>query len=134
MKIDFKDVFSIENPDEYFCRVQSYHTSDPLSFMYVFVHPPNEPQKKFVILFNYVRYFAGPMTWAGANFKIAHYDDCATILKRIPGFQDYPDENQAKASGAISRNKHYKMYLTGSNKLEVKIIALSATILQSDEI
>ena len=134
MKFDFKDIFSIENPDAFYCRVQSYHTSDPLSFMYVFVHLAKEPQNYFAILFNYVRYFAGPMIWTGANFQLAPYDDGVVILRHISGYEAYPDEEQAMASGMIPRNQHYKMYLSGSNGLEVKIIALAANILQADEI
>ena len=94
----------------------------------------NDARNFFAIYFSYVRYYSGPMAWSGAHFRTAPYNDCISILRLISGFQDYPDENQAKASGTITRDQHYKMYLSGSDGLEVKIIALHAKILQADEI
>ena len=134
MRFDFNDIFSITQPNEYNCRVQRYNMTDAQSFMYVFVYPDSDLRNYFAIYFSFVRYYSGPMAWHGANFRLAPYTDCVNLLRRITGFQEYPSEEEAKVSGLISRDQHYKMYLSGSNELGVSIVALHAEILQADQL
>jgi hypothetical protein len=130
MRFGFKDIFSIENPDQFVCQVIFMRMDH--SVLALQVNLIDNLFNYFDIEFSTVRYYSGPLGWRGANFQIAPYEECTNILRRIPGFENYPTEEEAQASEPISRDDYYRLYLCGIDPLQVKIIAKHARIFEKE--
>ncbi|RMF77366.1 MAG: hypothetical protein D6737_17870, partial [Chloroflexi bacterium] len=72
------NVFNISAPQRYTCQVYRYHNT--LSRLYVSVYKDARPAPAFYVLFSDVAYFAGPMSWVGADFGVESVEQCLGLM------------------------------------------------------
>ncbi|HEX2619114.1 MAG TPA: hypothetical protein VHL11_03175 [Phototrophicaceae bacterium] len=72
------NIFKISDPETWWCRIT--HVSDGHKLMTIELNRLNELNQfnyneKIHITFRKVMYFSGPMSWIGANFRLAQNDE-----------------------------------------------------------
>ena len=132
MGFEFKDIYSISDPDGYVCSIGNLATNDVQSYLHIRIHPKGNRSEFFIISFDAVRYYSGPLRWIGANFSLAPYEECLTILLKLPGYEDFLKVTSKINFDQLPATLRYNLYLTGSPGLEVKIIAKKAEVIQPD--
>ncbi|MBZ0285721.1 MAG: hypothetical protein K8L97_33640 [Anaerolineae bacterium] len=123
----FEDILPLEG--NYWCEVVRYlpiHSALTLRFTH-----ESSFQEFFYVEFVEVKYHAGPIAWTNANFHIASTEECADILQHIAGFTKF--STVELKNRVINVNHGYKLYISGSEPIAVKIIATGAHIFSPDE-
>ena len=119
------NVFGVENPDSYECRVKRYDSR--LSYLEIYMRPLDQsslPESFFSFVFNAVEYFEGTMTWIGANFRIASPAECIHIARKMPYQHKMSDQEILD---------FYDLYVVETNQLQIKILAGSGGLVAVKE-
>jgi len=129
-----KNVFDIDNPDDYSCKVAFYVLSHQQLYLSVGkINSINGTIEWFYIAFSGVVYFEGPTTWSSANFTISSRDDKQQLVNQIEGLREVVEE-----SDDIVLNL-YSLYTIASTKdyepdVKVKILAQSANLISEEDL
>ncbi|QPC82712.1 hypothetical protein G4Y79_24010 [Phototrophicus methaneseepsis] len=120
-----RNIFNITEPERYRCQVYHYHSR--LSRLYLRVFKEQNQQPSFYLLFSDVAYFDCPVTWQGAQFDIAEYDECLQLML------DSGLVGQAilRFPGAYASLTEYtRLYRAPGPPRPIQIIAGSGSLLQ----
>lgn len=122
------NIFNITNPEQYRCQILHYHNRLSRLYLAVYKGEDRHASPIFYLLFIDVGYFDCPTSWQGADFSIAHGDDCiqlmldtglvGTALLRFPN-----------AYASITDNAHLYIGQTSAER-PIRIIASSANMIQ----
>jgi len=75
------NIFNLNNPMLYRCHVHRYFSG--LSRLYIRVFRGQQADAAFYLLFSDVGYFEGPISWEGADFRIAPHEDCIALMLKV---------------------------------------------------
>ncbi|PJF41767.1 MAG: hypothetical protein CUN55_11525 [Phototrophicales bacterium] len=81
--------FPIQNAINYTCYIESFdiaHATLRIRLKHM-LYP-----QTMALVFSWVRYWAGPVNWTGANFQIAKKEHCLAILRRLEHTQNMGDD------------------------------------------
>lgn len=81
--------FPIQNASAYTCYIESFdiaHATLRIRLKHMLYN------QTLTLIFSWVRYWAGPVSWTGANFKVASASDCLQILHRLEHVQNMEDD------------------------------------------
>jgi len=114
-----ENVFSLPNPEELICAIDSYYSSH-LAMRIQISHPHNGD--KYSLGFLMVRYFSGPTRWMGANFHICPWEEAARLYLEL---REYKDLDLAPETLQEISEKHFHLYAVSSlnPKMEIRIFA-----------
>lgn len=122
------NIFNLPNPTLYRCHMHRYFSG--LSRLYIRVFkglmPTADLIPAFYLLFSDVGYYEGPVTWQGADFRIAPHEDCIALMLQTgligEAILQFPD-----AYASITETAH--LYTVQTPHTPVRFIAGSATLL-----
>jgi len=123
------NIFNVTRPENYRCQIVHYHNR--LSRLYVAVYNGTGRAAPivFYLLFSDVGYFDCPVSWTGADFRIAPEDDCIQLLLETgligAAILQFPN-------AYASITDHARLYIgsTTTDK-DIRIIANSANMIQN---
>jgi len=81
MKYLAKNIFNIEDVDNYLCYIQMYYKQHS-TLIVIVNHISEKKKRKYILSFLAMEYFEGPMSWKGADFRIATSDECRNFLQK----------------------------------------------------
>lgn len=118
------NIFNITGPAQYRCQVLHYHAR--LSRLYLRVFKGAAEQPAFYLLFTDVAYLDCPVTWQGADFRIAASDECIALMLETgligKAILQFP--------GAYASLTDYaRLYIATTPGRPVRLIANSAALL-----
>lgn len=120
------NIFNITDPMSYRCQVHLYHSR--LSRLYIRVYKGQTDVPVFYLLFADVAYMDCPMTWTGADFGIAGYDECIELMLAV----GLVGQAILRFPGAYaSLTEHTRLYVGSTTARPIEIIAGSASMLKS---
>lgn len=118
MQAEAKNIFELDAPDEYHCRVERYRKCH--SWLAIGAHKKTDSEYRPVfMLFGGVRYFEGPMWWDSANFCLAPFSEYIAVLSRC----EHRSLRDAEADVAWQENLPGNLIIVRSDKMVVKIVA-----------
>ena len=79
-EIAFRLLNSIANPQNYFCTVLGY-IHGHLQLYIKAANTVTATDKSFILAFEAVRYFEGPMRWQGLDFRLGSIDERINLLQ-----------------------------------------------------
>jgi hypothetical protein len=126
----FIDIFSIDDPEQYWCEIGSF--SRVHSALSINVMKTTKPTEFFNIEFTSVEYFSGSLRWMGAKFELAPVQECFRILRRTLRFEKFTDDELINGMSNIP-GIGYKLYISGLEEMPVKIVARRCNIFYPDE-
>ncbi len=121
------NLFKLRHPDAYRCHVHRYYSG--LSRLYLRVARENAPDAPpFFLLFADVGYFAGPMTWQGADVCIAPRQDAIDVMLHS-GMIGEAVRQFPKAYAALT--DYVQLYVIPTTQQQpIQIIASAASLLR----
>ena len=131
MRAEAQNIFEIDNPDEYLCRVHMYQKSH--SWLSIEAHRKIANEYKPIFMkFGAVRYFEGPMWWEGANFYIA---SLAEYIELLGKFEDQMIINAYASLQSQNPEKDMAghLFVAKTNSAVVKIVADLLTLTDQTE-
>ncbi|MDX1992714.1 MAG: hypothetical protein SF029_10000 [bacterium] len=118
------NLFNLPNPALYRCHVFRYYSG--LSRLYLRVFKMQQEIPSFYLLFSDVGYIEGPVSWQGADFRIAPTEECIALMLKTglvgEAILQFPD-------AYASITEYAKLYIVDTPNTPVKIIASSTALL-----
>lgn len=119
------NILHLRHPARYRCQLWQYHSR--LSRLYLRVFQDQQDAPAFFLLFTDVGYLDCPVTWEGADFRIAPAQDCLAQLLEAgligEAVLQFPD-------AYASITDHARLYIVDRPRHSIRIIANSASRLQ----
>lgn len=81
--------FPIQHAGAYTCYIESFdiaHATLRVRLKHM-LH-----NQTMVLIFSWVRYWSGPVSWTGATFRVGTAQECLLILNRLEHLQNIRDE------------------------------------------
>ncbi len=121
-----ENIFELTNPMLYRCSVHRYYST--LSRLYLRLYRGQEQSPALYLLFSDVGYFEGPLTWQGADFRIAPHEDCIQLMLKSglvgEAILQFPDAYAALTA-------HVNLYEVRTLASPVRFIAGEGMVMQS---
>ncbi len=87
------ELFPMQNPENWWYQIQLYIISH--NQLQIKVHNDSLNQTRY-IGFNGVKFYDGPLGWAGRGFSIADSEERLQVLKKIEDYRDYSETHLAE--------------------------------------
>lgn len=121
------NIFNITQPEDYRCQIHHYHSR--VSRLYMRVYKGSATLPVFYLLFSDVAYFDCPVSWQGADFRIADSDACIELMLEA-GLIGQAILRFPNAYASIT--DYARLYLAATTaQRPVRIIANSANMVHS---
>jgi hypothetical protein len=112
MPLSTNNIFAIDKPDERRCKIVSF--TDGHKILAINISNPFNGEELHVH-FGRVAYFSGPVTWKGANFRLAMGDE----------LKQFAEETRQ----AFATLEKYMLFIIDTDeRLQVRIFAFFATL------
>ena len=77
----------------------------------------------FYVDFDGVEYFAGPMVWQGANFRLGQPQECIALIRKLGRYDDIPEDY------LLQNFQLFTVVTTNTlNELRIEVIARRGTV------
>ena len=105
------NILGLESPDQWKGHVLTY--SQP-SILELRLFGPVTRRNTLIIRFASIKYFCGPISWKGANFKLGSREECWRLMQQYPALsKDY----------LLRTYRLYQIVVSDGSKLDLQIIA-----------
>ena len=116
------NVFNIDNPEQYLCKIGQYQAS--LSRLEIVVATQRGFQVVYRIIFNGLIYLDAPTRWKDANFCVATPKECVELAHSFEAYQNLAPDNVLE---------HLVLYTVDTHDRQVRILAASGRIVGASD-
>jgi hypothetical protein len=125
-----KIAFDIPHAEHCICHVIGYAVShSTLEIKVGYSDRENAIEETHYVGFTSVEFFEGPMSWIGAEFRIADDSQCLALLKKVGRYSDIPDAYLAE---------NFKLFVVSGTTqaktdVEVRILARNGGLYEQNK-
>jgi hypothetical protein len=128
MPAPFENIFGIDNPEEYGCRI--FHYQQGHSVMIVRLEKGGDAAgTELYLVFESVMYFQGYLGWTGANFCTAPIEEYMSLMLKA---SEQVSQNELKYIEQDMSSIPGRLFTVSAKEGVIKLIANTATL--SDDI
>lgn len=128
LKAPMRNVFQIDHPETYTCRMWRYNPGKgELAFFVTRDTMSQITHRDFYLVFDDVRYFAGPTFWKGADFCTASLKDYSRLMLRLKS-KDKLSTTELNEAPPLASKVAGRLFLLDTPNVQVRIVSNQVTM------